>query len=79
MMVIPALLTVGQCIAHIGKVLVPVAAHQLVIGLAVEPKAVFTLKLCVSDTYLQFASIAALLALHHTELHTVQVGLFWAP
>ena len=54
---IAPLLGVGQGIAHVGEVLMTVAAHKLVIGLAVEPETILTAELCLADAHADNAAV----------------------
>ena len=76
---IAPLLRVGNGITHIGEVLMTVAAHQLVIRLAIEPESILTPELCLSDTHANHTPIEALLAVHHLKLNGIEIGILWRP
>ena len=52
------LLRVGQGVAHVGKILMTVAAHQLVIGFAVEPEAVLAAEFSLADAHADDAAVS---------------------
>lgn len=54
---ITPLLTVGQRIAHIGKILMAVGANQLAVRLPVKPEAVLTFKSKRSDAYFCLSAV----------------------
>ena len=60
---IAPLLRVRQSIAHIGKILMAVGTYQLVIALAIQPKALLSLELKRTDSYLGNAAIERLPAI----------------
>ena len=76
---IAPLLTVGHGIAHIGEVLVTVAAHQLMVRLAVEPEAVFALEFCFTDAHAHHAAVGGMAFLRHGDFHLVEVWVFGRP
>ena len=73
------MLTIGQCIAYVGEVLVAVAADELVIGFAVEPKTVFPSKLGLADSHTYHTAVCALTAIHDPDFHVIEVGVFGRP
>ena len=54
---ITPLLTVGQGVPHVGKVLVTVAANELVIGFTVKPEAVIAPELSLADAHTDYTAI----------------------
>ena len=83
---IAPLLGIGKGIAHVGKVLMAIAANELVVGLAVEPEAAvggFTVasapELCFADAHAHHAAVHTLAAIHHAKLDAVEIGIFGRP
>ncbi len=65
------LLAVGHGIADVGKVLMAVAAHKLMIGLAVEPETVLTTELSLADAHANNTAVDGLAAVDHRNLRII--------
>ena len=76
---IAPLLGVRQGIAHIGKVLMAIAAYQLMIGLAIEPKTVLTPELSLADACTHHATINRTIAIKNLNLDDIQIRRFGRP
>ena len=68
---ISPLLTVGKCIAHIGKILMTVGTDKLAVFLAVEPETFLATELEAADTQLGLSAVQYLLTVLDAGNHTI--------
>ena len=65
------LLRVRQRIAHVGKILMAVATHKLVIGTSIEPEAVAPAELRLAYAHAHHAAVHTASAVNHLQLHPI--------